>query len=262
MTEIPELYSGTTTSIERLTESPGQMQKHPHTGANYYDGEQIITHLNYALGPDGWDWTTMERGYDELADEVWVNGCLTARFLVHDPNDEGYIWRECIKEETGWQPVNRKKAPLGTIGVKGDPLSLGNDYKAAATDAMKRAARLLGVGLDAWAKDAHPAQQSPQKPPTRPIEPPGRPALTPTPQEQAHADAAVKGDAKLSKFARIELDEAYPDLAAKAIALGHAKANVLARTKPEDLSDADIQTTVKKLREWIAEQEKHQPVAV
>jgi hypothetical protein len=59
------------TIIDRLTESPGPMSRHPHSGANYHEADQIITHLNYALGPFGWDWTTGEHGYDELAGEVY-----------------------------------------------------------------------------------------------------------------------------------------------------------------------------------------------
>lgn len=50
-----------------------------------------------------------------------------------------------VKEDRGWQPVNRKK--------DGSLISLGNDFKGADTDALKRCARLLGVGLDAWEKE-------------------------------------------------------------------------------------------------------------
>jgi len=149
------------TPFERLTESPGPMQRHPHTGADYYTGEQIITHLNYALGPDGWDWQPLDHGLDVEADEVWVLGQLSARFVVHDPNDEGYRTTTAVKIERGWQPVNRKRS--------GERISLGNDYKAAATDALKRCARLLGVGLDAWAKDepTRHAADAPRPPKTK-----------------------------------------------------------------------------------------------
>lgn len=152
------------TDLSRLTESPGVMLKHPHSGADYYTGEQIITHLNYALGPDGWDWTPLDRGLDAEADEVWVLGQLTARFLVDAPDHDGYEMRTTVKIECGWQPINKKR--------DGSRISLGNDYKAAATDALKRCARLLGVGLDAWAKD-EPASARPAARPSTP------------PQEQA-----------------------------------------------------------------------------
>ena len=51
------------TDIARLTESPGPLKRRPD-GAHYHDGETIITHLNYALGPSGWDWTELDHGYD------------------------------------------------------------------------------------------------------------------------------------------------------------------------------------------------------
>jgi hypothetical protein len=121
------------------------MLKHPHTGANYHEGEAIITHLNYALGPDGWDWEWLDQGIDAEADEVWVLGKLTARFVMLDPSDESVITRSSLKSERGWQGITRSKTNAKAI-------DLGNNYKAAATDALKRCARLLGVGLDAWAK--------------------------------------------------------------------------------------------------------------
>jgi len=144
------------TEKERLTQSPGQILKHPHTGADYYSGEQIITHLNHALGPMGWDWEPLEHGYDQEADEVWVLGKLTARFVMDAMNDDDYERQTTVKIDRGWQPVNRKKT--------GQALSMGNDYKGADTDALKRCARMLGVGLDAWAKDAPPARHDPPKP--------------------------------------------------------------------------------------------------
>jgi hypothetical protein len=131
------------TDITRLTQSPGPMKKHPHSGANYHDGEAIITHLNYALGPDGWDWEWVDQGLDAEADEVWVLGKLTARFVAHADADEGYKTTAATKTVKGWKAVSRKKNDKSIY-------QLGDDYKAADTDALKRAARLLGVGLDAW----------------------------------------------------------------------------------------------------------------
>lgn len=130
------------TDISRLTESPGPMLV--KNGARYHDGEQIISHLNYALGPDGWDWEELERGYDEMADQVWVRGKLTARFVGETPN--GYATTTATKIECGWNEVKRKRDDRTQL------VDLGNDYKGADTDALKRAARLIGVGLDAWEK--------------------------------------------------------------------------------------------------------------
>lgn len=134
----------TLTEIARLTESPGELKRRPD-GAQYHDGETIITHLNYALEPWGWDWAELDGGYDAETDEVWVLGQLTARFVVESlDGDERTL--QSVKIERGWQKVNRLR--------DGSAKSVGDDKKGAATDALKRCARLLGVGLDAWAKAA------------------------------------------------------------------------------------------------------------
>lgn len=132
------------TDVERLMDSPGPMAKHPHSGANYYEGADIIAHLNRCLGPAGWSWTTGEHGYDELADQVYVVGTLTIKVTVLDAADDELVIGT-THTERGWQTANRKRSD-------GAFVDLGNDYKAADTDALKRAARLAGVGLDAWMK--------------------------------------------------------------------------------------------------------------
>jgi hypothetical protein len=135
------------TDISRLTESPGTMLKHPSTGANYHEGEAIITHLNYALGPDGWDWEWLDQGFDADGDAVWVLGKLTARFVAQAADGEGHATTAATKTVKGWKAASRKKNDKSLY-------QLGDDYKAADTDALKRAARLLGVGLDAWGAEA------------------------------------------------------------------------------------------------------------
>lgn len=140
------------TDTSRLTESPGPMLV--KNGARYHDGEQIISHLNYSLGPAGWDWEEMERGYDEMADQVWVRGKLTARFVSDGP--DGYATTEATKIECGWNEVKRSKNDRTKL------VDLGSDYKGADTDALKRAARLFGVGLDAWEKGGPAPRQHPR----------------------------------------------------------------------------------------------------
>lgn len=143
------------TDINRLTESPGEMKRRPD-GAQYHDGESIITHLNYALQPWGWDWAELENGIDTETDEAWVLGQLTARFIVEGP-DGGEQERVAVKTERGWQKINRLK--------DGNAKAPGDDKKGAATDALKRCARLLGVGLDAWAKAPQQPQRQQQRSP-------------------------------------------------------------------------------------------------
>lgn len=228
------------TDVSQLTAPPGVMLKHPHTGANYYSGEQIISHLNHALGFDGWDWMTLDHGFDTEADEVWVIGHLTARIVTDALDSDGFAVRSVSKTERGWQPVNRKKT--------GQIMSLGNDYKAAATDALKRCARLLGVGLDAWEKDvpAAPSRQAPAPRPAPKVAAPTKPV----------ADAAVVTGAVPLPFAytkaeRAEAEWKYADLAEDALKYGHPHAEKISTTKPESLDDETLKVSVEKLTAWV-----------
>jgi hypothetical protein len=141
------------TNISRLTASPGPMLKHPQGGANYHAGDQIITHLNHALGPSGWDWEPIEHGWERDADEVWVLGKLTGRVIELGIDGDEHV-TTTTKTERGWAAVKRRRSD-GTL------VSIGDDFKSADTDALKRCARLLGVGLDAWEKEATRPQAKP-----------------------------------------------------------------------------------------------------
>lgn len=98
----------------------------------YLTGEQVISRLNDVLGVDGWSYVTGEPVIVE--NQLYIKGSLT---LV------GGI----TKEAWGGAQVKRTRAT-------GDFLDLGNDIKSAATDALKKAASLLGVGLYLSAKNA------------------------------------------------------------------------------------------------------------
>jgi hypothetical protein len=178
------------TDISLLTTSPGPMARHPHSGANYHEGADIIAHLSRCLGPAGWSWTTGEHGYDELADQVYVVGTLTARVTVLDGSGDELVIGT-THTERGWQKVNRKRG-------SDELVDLGNDYKAADTDALKRAARLLGVGLDAWMQRPAPA---------------ARPHTNVSPKPEP-APAALPVD--LSPAARDDLSARYVDLLTRA----------------------------------------------
>lgn len=180
------------TDISLLTQSPGPMKVLASSGANYHEGADIICHLTRCLGPAGWSWTTGEHGYDELADQVYVVGTLTVRVTVLDAEGCELVIGT-THTERGWKGVARSRKD-------GSFVDLGNDYKSADTDALKRAARLVGVGLDAWMKTA---PQSESRPAPQP-----RPAPAPTPLVE-----------DLSPAAREDLATRYVDLLARARAL-------------------------------------------
>lgn len=131
--KVPSLFT-------QLAESVGTMAHLPNNGAAYHTGEQVITHLNRVLGPDGWSFHILDQGQEEDSDEWWVFAQITAII-------DG---QAVVKQDYGSQAMKRARST-------GKFISKGEDRKAAATDALKRCARLLGVGLDAWANEKAPS---------------------------------------------------------------------------------------------------------
>jgi len=92
----------------------------------YLEAHAVIQRLNDALDAA---WSFEIVSHDVLQDEVLVLGKLTAG--------------ETIKTQFGTSSITRNKNT-------GEVISLGDDLKAAATDALKKAATLLGVGLSLY----------------------------------------------------------------------------------------------------------------
>lgn len=116
----------------------------------YITGEQCTTVLNEVLGYDGWTFRVVEHGIHEQSDEVWVLGEL----VVHT------LERNIVRQQFGSEKIKRAKAT-------GIPLEIGFQLKGAATDAMKKCASLIGVGLWLSHKDAKggPPRNAPQRAP-------------------------------------------------------------------------------------------------
>lgn len=102
----------------------------------YITGEQCITRLNEILGFDGWSFRVLQHGYNDDADEFWVLGELTVTDGV-----------SVTRQQFGSQKMKRSRST-------DKPLDIGFDLKGATTDALKKCATLLGVGLYLSRKDA------------------------------------------------------------------------------------------------------------
>ncbi len=96
----------------------------------YVTGEQVIGRLNDVLGVANWSFRVLEHGIHQEADECWVLGELTAVFGE----------RTVTRQQFGSQKVKRSRS-------SGTPLDIGFDLKGAATDALKKCASLIGIGL-------------------------------------------------------------------------------------------------------------------
>jgi hypothetical protein len=145
--------------LERPFE-PGQIrQRKGRNGVlDYVEGHTVIARLNEAL--DG-AWSFEITHHDIREDEVLVIGKLTAEGIT--------------KMAFGTSQVTREKG-------SGALVSLGDDLKAAATDALKKCATFLGVGLHLYAekplagRGAAMRAGAPARPPGPPGTPPARPA--------------------------------------------------------------------------------------
>jgi hypothetical protein len=102
----------------------------------YISGEQVVRRLNEVLGVGGWSFRILRHDIHAEADEAWALGELVAE--IGD--------RTVVRQQFGSQKIKRSRST-------GAPLDLGFDLKGASTDAMKKCASLLGVGLYLSRKD-------------------------------------------------------------------------------------------------------------
>lgn len=104
----------------------------------YVQGGYVIAKLNAVFGPLNWEFKISERGQTERKNEsnaegeVWVYGELA---VIDHKN--GF---RVTKGQYGQHPIH-KNVPLGDA------------FKAAGTDALKKCASLFGVALDVYWKE-------------------------------------------------------------------------------------------------------------
>jgi hypothetical protein len=103
----------------------------------YITGEQCVSRLNQVLGPVAWSFVVREHGLNAEADEMWVLGELTVTI-------DGTT---ATRQQFGSQKIKRARQT-------GNPLDIGFDLKGASTDALKKCASLIGVGLYLSRKEA------------------------------------------------------------------------------------------------------------
>jgi len=117
---------------------------------DYIEGHAVIQRLNEALDAQ-WSFTILEHHILKETDEIMVLGQLKTG--------------EVVKSQFGSSRITRAKET-------GEPISLADDYKAAATDSLKKCATMLGVGLHLYGSDkgkpsvpkSNPPRESPKPP--------------------------------------------------------------------------------------------------
>ncbi len=114
-----------------IKEKPGRGGKK----VSFIEGGYVISQLNAAFSPFGWDFEIVDQGQTDrkieksAEGEVWVRGKLT---IVDHMN--GY---RVSKTQYGQHPIHTN-------------VPIGDAFKSAGTDALKKCASMLGIGLDVY----------------------------------------------------------------------------------------------------------------
>lgn len=112
------------------------VKKRPGPGGislSYVEVGYVINILNQAFG---WDWDFRILDQQIGKNQVWVRGELTVRAKDHNIT-KGQYGGAIIK-------MNRQS---------GEPVSIADDLKAAASDSLKKCASMLGIAGDIFWKD-------------------------------------------------------------------------------------------------------------
>lgn len=129
-----------------LKRTPPQfVRKRPAKGGGQWDyvsGGYVKKVLNLMFGWD-WDFEIIEQM--ALHGEAIVKGKLTCRTNGHT----------IVKMQFGNKDIMYKKQSDDEIkkGSERIPLSIGNDFKSAATDCLKKCAAEIGIAADIYNKD-------------------------------------------------------------------------------------------------------------
>lgn len=115
---------------------------------DYVTGSYCVKWLNFIFAWD-WDFEVVEHGQER--DHVWALGKLTVR--GEKPG------QAITKTQFGRSDVKQLKS--------GGNVDYGNDLKAAATDAMKKCASMLGFASDVYGKGDYRAESGQEPAPPR-----------------------------------------------------------------------------------------------
>jgi hypothetical protein len=118
---------------EQFPQEVERQLKKGGTTLTYIPVSEVITRLNKVLGFDGWSYQIVKCERDAIDPDFIV---AHVRLDVFPETDKFCI---ISKDGFGGQKIKRTKA--------GDIVDLGDEFKGAVSDALKKAAQALGVGL-------------------------------------------------------------------------------------------------------------------
>ncbi len=110
----------------------------------YVEVGYVINILNQVFGFD-WDFRIMDQQIGKK--QVWVRGELTVRLKGHT----------ITKGQYGGADIKQSRST-------GDPVSVADDLKAAASDCLKKCASLMGIASDVYWEDLDNLDENLEKP--------------------------------------------------------------------------------------------------
>lgn len=118
--------------------------------ADYVSGHYVMNVLNYATGFQ-WDFEVLEE--KEKYGQIVIRGRLS--FVTPEGRviSKTQYGRANIKVYSDTIKLRNGSTVKRTDSKAGQPVDYGNDHKAAATDALKKCASLLGVAWDIYGKE-------------------------------------------------------------------------------------------------------------
>lgn len=105
------------------------------TSLTYIPVSEVITRLNKVLGVDMWSMSIISCERDRIDNDFIVAHVSLSAFIKDSDGTTRAVHRDGI----GGQKIKRTK--------QGDIVDLGDEMKGAVSDALKKAAQTLGVGL-------------------------------------------------------------------------------------------------------------------
>lgn len=135
---IPKTFITEQQVIRMIQHTPPQhIYKRPAKGGGtwtYVTQSYVVKILNLVFGWN-WDFKIIDKGRE--GDQVWVQGELT------------------VKSPSGQQSITKTQFGRADIKFKRNSkemLDYGNDLKAAASDALKKCASMIGIAADVYGK--------------------------------------------------------------------------------------------------------------
>ena len=143
---------------EQFPQEVERQLKKGGTSLTYIPVSEVITRLNKVLGFDGWAYEIIRCERDALDPDFIV---AHVRLSVYPDGDR---FGSVVKDGFGGQKIKRTKA--------GDIVDLGDEFKGAVSDALKKAAQTLGIGLYlARTEEAMEAVETTPPPPEPVVDP-------------------------------------------------------------------------------------------